>query len=526
VQDRLQGEGNFSYSRFDADPKLEQPSFDRAEFVGPAFFHRTVFCNGVSMEEVAFKEKAHFEGSTSDICVARARIVEMKIQQSLVEALQSKDHRIISINTDHDDHYNFNWNIRSEQSLKKAIAKMGSPYDAVISSIDGEHLETIADESLKISVEALIGIWRDGICSTMFSGDGSGRKVEASSFRGSQFCAGSSFSRVNLGRCLLQSVNVSNIDFNVVEWSRQPCGLVVRRLLQSWLRQNPGWILTDRAALWDELELDEDERKCRYPHELSNRRKELSELYRELRIAYDREGDTQTGRDFYFGEVEAERLSYGEIHRTIGLSNWYRWLSGYSKREGLALSWLLAFILVIFPVLFWGLVNEQERRHLQTPYFEAVSGNTVPNAQPVCRVANNSSLSDVASNNAALQDEPAKTKLEEEQREKYKALMAKASNAVSGNGSGLWTAVNASLEASTFLPSSGMDAKINAAEQMLDSIRCPADTVRQSSYTDAAKGLATLERDRRGLQALERLIVPAQLALFLLALRSKFQRTR
>ena len=296
-------------------------------------------------------------------------------------------------------------------------------------------------------------------------------------------------------------------------------GLLFRRLLKPF-PAGKKLVQTDRAALRDEFVLDIDAQRVMNRSELASRRKELSELYRDLRIAYEKEGDSHIGRDFYFGELEAERLSFPTIKRTIGLSHWYKIFSGYSKREGLALSWLLGFIFIGFPLLFWLLVNVPEHRLLSLP----LRYETVASGAESCRVPFPQTLS---FSPPLVVDEFGKRLPTEEQRH-YEDVMSKALRAAWGRGrfkSIVLRALGSSLQASTFLPPSlQRDSSMDAAIVLLQSVRCP-DTKQERKFSLAAGTLIGLEAHKRALEGLERLLIPAQLGLFLLALRSKFQRT-
>ena len=62
---------------------------------------------------------------------------------------------------------------------------------------------------------------------------------------------------------------------------------------------------------------------------------------------------SQHAIDFQYGEIESKRLGQSVALRHISLVAWYRYLSAYGARPGLALFWLLLGIFVLFPILYW-----------------------------------------------------------------------------------------------------------------------------------------------------------------------------
>lgn len=370
VPERELGEANFSYCVFDQSlessrreppPGREgpaRPSFDRADFDGPVYFHKTVFNNSASFEEVRFRKYVWFQDSETDICYHKTRFDFLSEKQ--LNELRSA--RILFDNRDHDDHLNFDWKLGSTRSLRKLLPLVADPAASPSTAPSRPSLH-YKEHWPADHVSKIVELWetrsklhmfgqKSPVLHTFGQVDGSLR----TSFKGTQFGTGSRFLHVDLGTCLFQASNIASADLKVVRWFEQPCGLFVRRL------GLPLPVFTWRTALADEVELDADQ--ALPEKEQRSRRRELSGLYRELRLAYDKQGDSQTARDFHFGELEAERLSQVRWTRWLRLSFWYRGLSGYSKREGLAAWWLVATMFLVFPVayLFW--VNFAERDRL------------------------------------------------------------------------------------------------------------------------------------------------------------------
>jgi hypothetical protein len=89
------------------------------------------------------------------------------------------------------------------------------------------------------------------------------------------------------------------------------------------------------------------------PGEFVVSRHNVSDLYHRLRVRYEQKGDRESARDFYYGELEMLRVGRPLFSRLFSLTNIYRLSSGYGKREGLALWWLVLLIFAFFPSSFF-----------------------------------------------------------------------------------------------------------------------------------------------------------------------------
>lgn len=78
----------------------------------------------------------------------------------------------------------------------------------------------------------------------------------------------------------------------------------------------------------------------------------LGKLYYELRLNHEEKGLFDEAIDFLYGEMETKRRSQSIPLRQISLTAWYRYLSAYGARPGLALFWLVAAIFIFFPLLY------------------------------------------------------------------------------------------------------------------------------------------------------------------------------
>jgi hypothetical protein len=109
-----------------------------------------------------------------------------------------------------------------------------------------------------------------------------------------------------------------------------------------------------------------------------------------LRSNYEANRLFEVASDFKYGEVEMQRRCQPRLLRYISLVAFYRYLSAYGERPGLALFWLVAAIFLVFPLLYMlsGYTHEMSRavlHSLETSTFleaakHAVAGpeDTVP----------------------------------------------------------------------------------------------------------------------------------------------------
>jgi uncharacterized protein YjbI with pentapeptide repeats len=79
----------------------------------------------------------------------------------------------------------------------------------------------------------------------------------------------------------------------------------------------------------------------------------VEELYRYLKLNYEREGDHKQAGDFHFGEMEMHRRASKWRWFPFYWYNLYRFLSGYGERPIWALCWLALFLSVIAWLVCW-----------------------------------------------------------------------------------------------------------------------------------------------------------------------------
>ena len=153
------------------------------------------------------------------------------------------------------------------------------------------------------------------------------------SFRGAHFDEPEAiiFRNLSLQACRFIDSNAGRAKFQNVQWDRQPTLLLA----------------SDRRAVYDE-------RPAGSATELSiEELRSLSTLYNDLRVGHEERGLFDDAIDFQYGEIESKRLGQSIALRHISLVAWYRYLSAYGARPGLALFWLLLGIFVLFPILYW-----------------------------------------------------------------------------------------------------------------------------------------------------------------------------
>ncbi len=133
------------------------------------------------------------------------------------------------------------------------------------------------------------------------------------------------FKKVNLSKCSFFDTDLTNVDFTGVQWAKLPVFL------------NRG----KRKALYDEVNSDANS----YPL--------VEKLYQQLKLNYEKKGSYPEAGDFHFGEMEMKRKQLNNWWRRNILSfiPWYKYLSGYGEKYGIALFWLL-IILFVFSILY------------------------------------------------------------------------------------------------------------------------------------------------------------------------------
>lgn len=285
------GEANFSWSRFEGEA-----DFLWAQFEGPAFFWRTVFEKFVKLE-ATFKSSATFEGDRRLVSLERR---DFGSRPDLFAALNASG----LLSQDNEDRHCAMLAPVADHVLELRLRDIGVNADSV------KHVLSVVRRSQA-------GVFSD----------------HGASFCRANFEAPESvaFSNLDLQTCRFLNSNAGRVRFQNVRWDRQPTFL---------------WA-ADRRAVSDE----------RTPARSGTRSTEelraLGTLYNDLRIAHAGRGLYDDALDFQFGEMESKRLTQPRYLRHVSLAAWYKYLSAYGTRPGLALFWLLLGIFVLFPALFW-----------------------------------------------------------------------------------------------------------------------------------------------------------------------------
>lgn len=276
--------------------RFEAPvNFYGAHFAGPVFFWRTVFRDFAKLES-RFDADVTFEGNPAFVSLEALDFNDPNMFYDL--------HKANLLSQDQDDPFCANLALVTDADLRKRLQDAG--------------WGTVRIELAKSVFARCFG--------AMFSEKGA-------SFQGASFNSPDKvkFSNVDLKRCRLANSNVGKVQFQNVQWDRQRTFL---------------WA-SGRSAVCDERTAASVEEW-----------RALGRLYCDLRTTFEGNGPLQEASDFHYGELEAQRRSLPRPLRYVSLLAFYRYLSAYGERPGLALCWLFAAALIFFPLLYllagWG----------------------------------------------------------------------------------------------------------------------------------------------------------------------------
>jgi hypothetical protein len=144
-----------------------------------------------------------------------------------------------------------------------------------------------------------------------------------------------SFRHVDLSKVEFSGTDLHEIQFVAVKWNRQP-------RFRLWKLK---WNRLD--ALYDEIRLK------KRSHRNQNDIERLRLGYLQLKRNYEDKRDYRTADEFYFGEMEAKRLSIKNPMQRV-LFSWqalYRWVSGYGTLWFNSLI-LIAMVFLVLPTVF------------------------------------------------------------------------------------------------------------------------------------------------------------------------------
>ena len=176
------------------------------------------------------------------------------------------------------------------------------------------------------------------------------------------------FYQTYLGQALLHNCDVSNLSFSDVTWRRRRRGagrlMVFDEEIEFGADDSGATTKKNSDYRWDVTEA------LRPGHGDPNERSYslIAEVYQQLNKNYDERRDYLAAGDFYYGEMEMNRLAgpqrirvFRWWHQNLGLVAWYKYASAYGEsyiRPAVA----LLIVLVIFTVLFpWtGLVSTEK----------------------------------------------------------------------------------------------------------------------------------------------------------------------
>lgn len=343
---RFAGEVNFSYCEF-----KEDASINRAVFAGPAFFHRTIFRRNVNFNETRFEEGATFNSTPSDICVANGEIPGESI--SLLSAktlLHRSGYR-------KEGYYNFDMLISSRDEFARKLSRTPPKAAKRLVTFGKSRVETKPPEEQALTDEVkdrILDTWEAYYKSAMFSWQ------HVANFADCFFGKPSRFRHLSLRSCLLKGISLEHVEFDDVTWDN-------RNMSSGWptLELPRGGVLAlqfpwnARDKIYDELilrysvdswPLPERFSRESKPH-INKTRMVISATYHELRMIYEKKGERERAREFYYGEMEMARLACPMWRRPFSLSLVYKLASGYGTQEGKA---ALILILLVFGIFPWG----------------------------------------------------------------------------------------------------------------------------------------------------------------------------
>lgn len=284
-------EANYSWARFE-----DSVNFYRAHFSDRTYFYRTIFGGQADFSEAKFHDAVSFYGAPWEVCVTRD-----DLGRDLFRRLLEAGVLILDMETGPEPYpYGHFEAVTSVEVLRGRLGGVGL---------------TLEER------EAVEAVWRREAQPT-FPPD------HEILFRavGLNTSAGAEMASVDMRHCLLSGTDVDRITFMDVRWPAD------------W---KPFW-LGRRSIV-------ADERATRAAHELAA----LSQLYSRLGKNYDRERGFQEASDFYYGEMEARRRATPLPWRILSISAAYKYLSGYGENYAIALTWLIAVVLAIFPLLYY-----------------------------------------------------------------------------------------------------------------------------------------------------------------------------
>lgn len=158
------------------------------------------------------------------------------------------------------------------------------------------------------------------------------------SFCNTRFLQNIRFQEVDLSRCSFLHSNINKVDFSYCEFAKEE--------KKSFLIFSP----RKQNVLRDELDADKEVKNNPNGKNFREERYEpVRRLYLELKRNFENNKDWNTAGDFHYGEMECKRkagLYWPFLHL-------YWAFSGYGERYLRAFFWLLLYIFLLFPFLYY-----------------------------------------------------------------------------------------------------------------------------------------------------------------------------
>lgn len=262
-----------------------------AQFLGPVTFWRTVFRREVKLEST-FAAESTLQSDSAMVCFEAADFENPALFETLKGAgiLKQDAQRRVCANMP---------DVKSAAELSARLASLG---------FDGAATGQVLDAYAR-ATEGMFGSAGCSFCGTGF------QNPDLFEFR-----------NVDLRNCRLANSLAGHARFQNVQWDSQ----------------KEFFGLIRRSAVADERHVDTIES-----------RRAVERLYHDLRVNFEDSGSYEDAADFHIGELEMQRQMQPRPLRYFSLLAWYRYLSMYGERAGLALFWLGLFVLLVFPSLYW-----------------------------------------------------------------------------------------------------------------------------------------------------------------------------
>jgi uncharacterized protein YjbI with pentapeptide repeats len=323
------GTGKFLRKSFEKEVR-----FNWSTFEGWASFDESIFEKSVSFHGVIFLGEVSFNGSTFQ--------GESTFRGAVFQRRMSLEETVFEGKT------NFNWTkFYGETTFRKAIFHNAASFSgaAFQKTVSFNHA-TFKREALFTQGE--VSLFAEEALFTSVHLE----KPELIRFE-----------KVNLSRTSLLRTPVRKVDFVDVDWATIPSGIASNfRLGKKELPNHEPATMVGRLGLFDEIAAQKENLVL------------IEDLYRQLKINYEKRGDHERAGSFHYGEKEMKRWRR-PFWRDPFL--WFYWIfSGYSESFGRAALWLILFI--VAGGFSYGLIGFNESKPLGYTFLHSFKITLLP----------------------------------------------------------------------------------------------------------------------------------------------------